>query len=206
MFGLTLTSTRWRENTTTGRPGDLVPSEENAGTIRRNHRPHREKPMRPWTIETATPTDQTYIEHLQRLHSNSLGFVPRIAITDHVTRGNYDLLTINGQPAGYVMHGGGIRRPYRLIQVALSEDLWRKGFGRRLLASSLARARTRPQPTMTATVAEELTMNEVARATGARIIRIEPAANRRKRRLIHWEWEDGQLLTSNGQTATDDTR
>lgn len=147
-----------------------------------------------WTLRTATTKHSSYIEHLARLHSNSIGFVPRAAILNHLERHNYDLLEIDGQQAGYIMHGGGIRKPYRIIQVAIDEQLWRQGFGTLLLARSLVRARSRPQPTATATVADHLPMNDVAVATGATLTSIDTPPNARRRPLRHWQWTNGHIL------------
>lgn len=120
------------------------------------------------TVVTATASDLAYVEHLARLHSNSIGFVPRAALLDHIERSNVRLLMLNGQHAGYTLAGGGKVRPYRLIQVAISEELWRNGYGAVLIYDARRTAAERPMSTMTASIRDGLPMLDVAEHTGAR--------------------------------------
>lgn len=118
-------------------------------------------------IRQATPGDLAYVLHEARLHSNNIGFVPTAAFRDHIDRHNVRILVINNQPAGYTLDGGGDRRSYRLIQVAIDEELWRLGYGSILIRHARLRARGRRFPTMTATIRDGLPMLRVAEATGA---------------------------------------
>lgn len=118
-------------------------------------------------ILTAIASDLAYVEHLARLHSNNVGFVPRAALADHIDRRNVRLLIINGQHAGYTLAGGGKLRPYRLIQVAISEELWRNGYGSILIRDARGTAAERTVPTMSATIRQGLPMIGVALSTGA---------------------------------------
>lgn len=120
-----------------------------------------------YTIRTATPQDLSYVIHQAREHSNNIGFVPRAALADHIERSNIRLLTINDQHAGYLLAGGGKLRPYRLIQVAITEERWREGYGTVLIADARETARERPFSSMTATIRDGLPMIQVAEATGA---------------------------------------
>lgn len=119
-------------------------------------------------IATATPADLPYVEHLARLHSNNIGFVPRAALLDHIERRNVRIFTVNDEPAGYVLASGGKLRSFRLIQVAISEDLWREGYGTLLIYDARRAAAQCRVSTMTATIRAGLPMISVAEQTGAR--------------------------------------
>ena len=140
------------------------------------------------SLRTATLNDQTYIEHLQRQHTNALGFVPRAAITDHIARHNYTILTVNGQDAAYALHGGGLLRPYRLVQCAVTDELWRLGYGRALIEHALARARTRRYSDTVVTVRDRLLMNAVCLNLGATLTATTHPRTSRKLPLHHYRF------------------
>jgi hypothetical protein len=119
---------------------------------------------------------------------NNTGFVPRTAIADHLDRRSYHLLRINGQPTGYAMQSGGIRKPLRLIQVAISDEAWRSKLGTALILLALNRARGSIQTGMTATVRDGLPMNQVVTATGASVLRRDTTPTARRRDRIHYAW------------------
>lgn len=139
-------------------------------------------------IAVALPNDLTFIDALQRLHANNTGFVPRTAIADHLSRHSYHLLRINGQPTGYAMQSGGIKKPLRLIQVAIDEETWRHGLGTELIQLALQRSRHSLIPGMTATVRDGLPMNQVVTATGALLTGHDttPTARRKPRNRYVW--------------------
>lgn len=131
--------------------------------------------------------------HFNRQFREELGFVPTAAVAHHLERNNYHILTLNGQEAGYVMHGGGFQTAYRLIQVAVSEEAWLQGHGEALINTALARARTRPHREMTCSVRAGLPMNDVAPKTGANHIYTTNPKTTRKKPLLHYQWPNGLL-------------
>jgi hypothetical protein len=142
----------------------------------------------PYEIVTAAKKDLLYVEHLGRYHSNNIGFVPRTALADHIQRGNVRILRINGHDAGYMLAGGGKRRPYRLIQIAISTDLWRLGYGSCLIADARRTAAERPMSMMTATIRDGLPMLAVAERTGARRTATHDRPTARKRPTHDYLW------------------
>lgn len=151
----------------------------------------------PTTIEVARPYDLKWIDALQKRLVNNTGFVPTMAIRNHLERRSYVLLSINGQPVGYSMSNGGIRTPYRLIQVAIEPDAWRHGLGTVLIQIALATARRRPKPNMTVTVRDGLPMNQVVRSTGASITGYDPRPKARGKILTHYAWDNSQSVNPN---------
>lgn len=142
------------------------------------------------TIEQALPEDFRYIDALQKHHVNNIGFVPRTAIENHLERLSYLLLTINGQPTGYMMSAGGIRKPYRLIQLAIESEAWRTGLGSILIGLALDIAARKPSPNMTATVREGLPMNPTVLSTGALPTGRDTTPKARRKELIHYAWHN----------------
>lgn len=139
-------------------------------------------------VRTAAEWDGLCLEHLAREFSNLLGFVPRAAIRDHIDRGDYYLLDVNGQPAAFVMSGGGFKHAYRLVQVAVTEELWLHGLGDRLLQAAMKRALARPFSDMTATVRKNNPACLAFTATGARLTHVTNPPNARKQPLNHYAW------------------
>lgn len=142
----------------------------------------------PHSIRTATKEDLLYIEHEARRHSNAIGFVPTLALADHIERRNIRILTVNGQRAGYMLSGGGKRRPYRLIQVAITTELWRLGYGSLLIHEARRTASARPMSTMTATIRDGLPMLSVAETTGAHRTATHHRPTARKRPTHDYLW------------------
>lgn len=142
----------------------------------------------PHHIVLATLRDLAYVEHEARRHSNAIGFVPRTAIADHIERGNVRLLLINAQHAGYMLAGGGKLRPYRLIQIAITPELWRLGYGSALIAHARRTAAERTMSTMTATIRDGLPMLAVAEHTGARRTATHNRPTARKRPTHDYLW------------------
>lgn len=141
-------------------------------------------------IVRAVPADFSYIQHLQRLHSNNVGFVPNAAIQNHLDRGNYRLLIINDQPAGYSLAGGGTRTPFRISQVALDEEQWRNGYGTRLIELALSDARQRPKPHAVLSARDATPMSVWIPATGASVLRVDRHKTARGRPLITYQWHN----------------
>lgn len=142
----------------------------------------------PVEITVALPKDMPFIDALQRRHANNIGFVPRTAILDHLSRHSYHLLRINGQPAGYAMQAGGIRKPLRLIQVAIDPDAWRYGLGTELIKLAIQRTEHSRIPGMTATVRDGLPMNQVVTATGALLTARDTTPTARGLDRLHYTW------------------
>lgn len=92
------------------------------------------------------------------------------------------------------MSGGGIRRNFRLIQIAISKDAWRYGLGTELIKIALAVASTRPKPNMTVTVRDGLPMNAVVKSTGAKVTGHDHTPKARGKILTHYAWENSHSI------------
>lgn len=140
------------------------------------------------TICTAGRSDLPYIERTQRKLCHALGFVPRSAMRQRRARGDYWIVEIGGQKAGYLLIGGGVRAYTRLSQIGVQPDLWRMGIGSAALAELKRHATLYPHPRIIADVATDLPMNEVAAATGALPISSRCRVSVRGRRTTRWLW------------------
>lgn len=140
------------------------------------------------TIITANHSDIPYIASLARQHVNKIGFVPTAALHDHINRGSIHMLMINNQPAGYLLSAGGFRRPHRIIQVAITDEMWLKGYGAQLIAHARTTAASRPIPSVSASIRDGLPMQIVAEHTGAQLTGISTRPTARAKILTHWIW------------------
>lgn len=155
-----------------------------------DHRPttHITKHPEPATIITAKHTDILYITSLARQHVNNIGFVPTAALHDHINRQSIHLLLINNEPAGYLLSSGGFRRPHRIIQVAITAEMWLQGYGAQLIAHARTTAASRPIPSVSASIRDGLPMQTVAEHTGAHLTGISTRPTARAKILTHYLW------------------
>jgi hypothetical protein len=68
----------------------------------------------PTTTTTARPSDQPYLDHLQLSHRDQLGFLPRVAQLEFLTRGQALILLAFSEPAGFLLWRP-TRHPHPLI-------------------------------------------------------------------------------------------
>lgn len=80
-------------------------------------------------IRLATLADLKYVEHLQRIWSNQVGFLPRAALTRYIDTRATLLICSNGQEAGYLSWQLTKKGLLRLMQLAVSPDLLRGKLG-----------------------------------------------------------------------------
>ena len=155
----------------------------------------------PVRIQTAKIENLPMIEHYQRKWHDHIGFMPRAAQEHRLERGDYWRLELNGQDAGFLLLGAGILKPVRFGQLMVDPDLWRRGLGAACVARVKLHAAGLPRPGIRADVAEGLSMNLVAAATGARLIEVEDRQNRRRRRILRWIWTDHIPATRDPTTS-----
>lgn len=141
-----------------------------------------------WRIRPATPADAAYIDHLMHRFSSEVGFLPRSAMTEHLELGHYCLLELEGQPSAYTLTTGGIRKPVRILQHAVDEDLWRQGWGLRLLEAAALKATRCPTPGLTLTCRDGLPANAFWQTSGAKLARIMPGGRERRKLLLEWSF------------------
>lgn len=113
----------------------------------------------PDTIRIATINDLAWILHLQELHRHELGRLHAAAITDKIERQKLLLILENGDPAGYV--NSTTRRDHHLhiLQIAITEELWRTGHASRAIQYLATRARKRGALYITCRTATDLPAN-----------------------------------------------
>lgn len=145
-------------------------------------------------IRRATPADQHFIEHLARVHTNALGFIPRVGLEAYIERGHVELATENGQPAGYLLGRPSFRwQPLMcpITQAAICYDAQRRHHGLSLVDERAAAALSRRQLALQAICREGLDANTFWKEAGFEEIgRLHPWTAR-NRDLIVWR----KLLT-----------
>lgn len=152
-------------------------------------------PDQDWSICTATLRDLTYIDKLQHKHSHEVGFLPRAAMQQKLAEFRYILLRLRGQPAAYVLTSGGIRKPLRNIQTAVTEELWRQGYGRLLAYATFWLSAQASIHGITNSVRDDLDANQYVRSLGAHIIGtrlFKPNSNR----FMYDYWTSPKRITT----------
>ena len=93
------------------------------------------------TVTLLTPADLDAVDELMRLHSNALGFLPKVALCEYLQRGGVLGAKIDDQLVGYVLYGKN-RDYFRICQLCVIEQYRGHGIARRLLDSLKASATT----------------------------------------------------------------
>lgn len=142
----------------------------------------------PVVLSQATSSHMTMIEHFQRTHTESLGFIPTAAMNHRMSLGDYLKVTANGQDAGFLLVSAGTRKPVRIAQILVTDELWRQGVGTACIQMIRQYAAGMRCPSVVGAGAEGLPIHEVARVTGANQVQVVTPSNKRKRKIIHWCW------------------
>ena len=140
-------------------------------------------------LRPATTQDVKFLEHLQRVYPNAIGFLPRMALDHYTAAGCAKIAIENGDPAGFILGSKRLRwqpllRP--IYQAAVAMDATRRHHGLALLAEIEAEARAAGQLGLQANCAAELEANEFWRAAGFIAIACLTPPNARKRDVICW--------------------
>lgn len=86
------------------------------------------------SVTLATPADLPFVVHLQKLWSNNLGFLPRVALAEYINSKQLLLVRENGQAAGYLNWTCTKAGMVRIPQVALEPELLRTTVGSKIMA------------------------------------------------------------------------
>lgn len=148
-----------------------------------------ETPLGTLRITTATEKHLPWIEHLQRRLHRMIGFVPTPAQRQRMGACDYWLLDLNGDDAGFLLLGAGLRKPVRLSQIAVHPDLWNGGIGTAAMSCVLTAAKRMPCPTVVADVASNLfQMQQMCTNTGALHDSTRLYVSTRQRKTLRFRW------------------
>lgn len=146
-------------------------------------------PLGELRIVTATAAALPWIEHLQRKMHRMIGFVPLPAQQQRAAANDYWLLTLNGDDAGFLLLGAGIRQPVRISQIAVHPDLWNAGIGTAATTTVRRHAATMPCSTVIADVASDLhQMQQMCITTGGKHVSTRLYLSLRRRRTLRFLW------------------
>lgn len=140
------------------------------------------------SIRTALPRDRAWIDHLSARFVLNVGYVPRNHRAMRIASFDYWLVTLDGEPAGFLLIGAGTRRPVRLSQIAIDADLWRRGLGQACVSVVRTYAAFQPMPGVEGDIAFGLPMEHVAASTAGVQTSSRLRVSLRGRRTGHWRW------------------
>lgn len=84
-------------------------------------------------IRMANIADLAYVEHLQNVWSNNIGFLPRAALRGSLERKQTLVVMENGSPAGYLNWCANKKGQVHVIQVAIDPELLRTTLGTKIM-------------------------------------------------------------------------
>lgn len=140
-------------------------------------------------IRQATAKDLAFIEHLQRTFSNQLGFLPRAALEEYITRQSVTLAEQNDQPSGYILGLEAMRYDRRIrpiTQAAICMDAQRRRQGLALVSHIAAIALLDGQQIVQCWCANDIEAMEFWPAAGFKAVAIRSPHNARGRNLTLW--------------------
>ena len=94
------------------------------------------------TISKLSSADVGAVDELMKRHSGTMGFLPRVALEDHLKKEwVLGATTQDGQLAGYLLYEAYPDR-FRIVQLCVSEDFRNQGIARKLLEALKTTATT----------------------------------------------------------------
>ena len=94
------------------------------------------------TISKLSSADVGAVDDLMKLHSGTIGFLPRVVLEDHLKKEwVLGATTQDGQLAGYLLYDAYPDR-FRIVQLCVSEDFRNQGIARKLLEALKATTTT----------------------------------------------------------------
>ena len=148
-------------------------------------------------IRSATIDDLTFIDSLQRKHTQQVGFLPTAWLQKILTKDFVDLAFENGQPAAYLLgksHYQSRQHVGIIYQACVEYDAQRRAIGTALVTHYLARM---PQTTKLIGLwcAQDLEANYFWEAVGFRPLAYRAGSRKKERVHIYWQrrvWADDQ--------------
>lgn len=150
------------------------------------------------TVRTASPRSRLWIDHLSRAFVLNVGYVPKHHRAQRLVNFDYWLVSLDQEPAGFLLIGGGTRAPVRISQIAIDADLWRCGLGAACVEVVRAYAAFQPRPDVHGDIAFGLPMEAVASSTRAVQTCSRLHLSCRGRRTGHWRWDPLDALAVAG--------
>lgn len=136
----------------------------------------------PLMFSVASEIDEPFVYHLQLQNRESLGFLPRMAITERVRRGRVFLGRLNGQLFGYLLFD--VRFGYvNVLQACIQYDARRRLYGAALYQWALLK--WRPEH-VRLKCAADLESNLFWRSMGLICVDVIDGGKRRGRKINVW--------------------
>ncbi len=140
-----------------------------------------------YTVRTGTVADLPFCVALQKEFCDQMGFVTRGAIEQRLGEGHYHILTLRGQDAAFVYTLGGILTSVRIVQHAVTRELWLNGYGSVLAAVAGLVSTRKKRPGIRLTVRDDIQTHGFWSKLGAIPVQVRPGGRTRKKMLIDYE-------------------
>lgn len=134
-------------------------------------------------IKLAVPADVPFLDRLRRRDSTALGFLSSTALAQKVRLGVVSVATVDGRPAGFLLHGSMRGPEVRVFQLAVDPAFRGGGVGRRLVADLIRRCVASGKAGLSLRCRDRLTANRFWHKAGFALHDLEPA---RRGALFVW--------------------
>lgn len=145
--------------------------------------------MRPFSKETMKKPEilAKYAQQLADKHRNELGFIPGPAYEEVLALGRLRVAEMNGEPAGFLMHGP-LMREVRIHQACVELDARLQDRAKTMVLEMVADALEIGAERVTLHCATELAANDFWGAVGFQHVGIRRARSATRRPANRWEW------------------
>lgn len=137
-------------------------------------------------IRMAKPSDLSFVEKLQTVWSNNLGFLPRAALRGSIEAKRILLVMENGQPAGYLSWCANRKGMLHIVQVAIDPVLLRTTLGTKIMRTIERSARVGDCSIIRLCSRSNLTANLMWPELGFKTTAVFQRNSRRGLPLIEW--------------------
>ncbi len=138
------------------------------------------------TVRLACPQDLIFVDHLQKIHRDSIGFLNRSALEAYIQAGHVTLIDCNNWEAGYVIHPPNTNGITRLAQIAVHPDVLRSTLGTQLMAVVEHAARAQNQTAIRLRSRQDLDANMFWPTLGFTLTAVHTPQGRKN--LPRYEW------------------
>lgn len=140
-------------------------------------------------VRLGTAVDLPFVQHLQRVYSNQLGFLPGAALRWYLDNGRCSIVFENGDPAGYTLGRPRLRaQPWvqPLTQTAVSFDVQRRSHGTALVEAAAADAVRNGRTILQAWCRTDIPANAFWLAAGFEPLALRRPETARSQPLLLW--------------------
>jgi len=140
------------------------------------------------TVDPATASDLTYIDHLQKKNAEELAFYPSQVFEREVDNFRVLLARVNNEPAGYIYHGA-LTEQVKIHQACIEYDLRGQLYGAALVRHLIDLVQAYDGLSITLRCGSDIAANGFWKAMGFYCQGVTAGGIRRMRDINNWRYD-----------------